>query len=163
MIIVVFEDEMGDADGGIDIPCKIIKKESIIEPLDTNFDDRFWLSHCEAVQVDVPDSEPCVTEDDDQECAQSLPPENPCINTSFSHIEKHLISEWNFPESYSDDYDISEENFRKVCTDFVGKLSITGNEMAEIRYKQGVSLKIHSGLNIDVRTSSLLGVFITSG
>ena len=30
MIIVVFEDEMGDADGGIDIPCKIIKKESII-------------------------------------------------------------------------------------------------------------------------------------
>ena len=77
-------------------------------------------------------------------------PRNPCINTSFSHIEKHLISEWNFPESYSDDYDINEENFRKVCTDFVGKLSITGNEMAEIRYKQGVSLKIHSGLNIDV-------------
>ena len=90
-------------------------------------------------------------------------PRNLCINTSFSHIEKHLISEWNFPESYSDDYDINEENFRKVCTDFVGKLSITGNEMAEIRYKQGVSLKIHSGLNIDVRTSSLLGVFITSG
>ena len=77
-------------------------------------------------------------------------PRNLCINTSFSHIEKHLISEWNFPESYSDDYDINEENFRKVCTDFVGKLSITGNEMAEIRYKQGVSLKIHSGLNIDV-------------
>ena len=77
-------------------------------------------------------------------------PRNPCINTSFSHIEKHLISEWNFLESYSDDYDINEENFRKVCTDFVGKLSITGNEMAEIRYKQGVSLKIHSGLNIDV-------------
>ena len=77
-------------------------------------------------------------------------PRNLCINTSFSHIEKHLISGWNFPESYSDDYDINEENFRKVCTDFVGKLSITGNEMAEIRYKQGVSLKIHSGLNIDV-------------
>ena len=77
-------------------------------------------------------------------------PRNLCINTSFSHIEKHLISEWNFLESYSDDYDINEENFRKVCTDFVGKLSITGNEMAEIRYKQGVSLKIHSGLNIDV-------------
>ena len=77
-------------------------------------------------------------------------PRNLCINTSFSHIEKHLISEWNFPESYSDDYDINEENFRKVCTDFVGKLSITGNEMAEIRYKQGVSLKIRSGLNIDV-------------
>ena len=77
-------------------------------------------------------------------------PRNLCINTSFSHIEKHLISEWNFPESYSGDYDINEENFRKVCTDFVGKLSITGNEMAEIRYKQGVSLKIHSGLNIDV-------------
>ena len=77
-------------------------------------------------------------------------PRNLCINTSFSHIEKHLISEWNFPESYSDDYDINEENLRKVCTDFVGKLSITGNEMAEIRYKQGVSLKIHSGLNIDV-------------
>ena len=77
-------------------------------------------------------------------------PRNLCINTSFSHIEKHLISEWHFPESYSDDYDINEENFRKVCTDFVGKLSITGNEMAEIRYKQGVSLKIHSGLNIDV-------------
>ena len=77
-------------------------------------------------------------------------PRNLCINTSFSHIEKHLISEWNFPESYSDDYDINEENFRKVCADFVGKLSITGNEMAEIRYKQGVSLKIHSGLNIDV-------------
>ena len=89
MIIVVFEYEMGDADGGIDIPCKIIEKESIIEPLDTNFDNRFWLSHCEAVQVDVPDSEPCVTEDDNQECAQSLPPENPCINTTFSHIEKH--------------------------------------------------------------------------
>ena len=77
-------------------------------------------------------------------------PRNLCINTSFSHIEKHLISEWNFPESYSDDYDINEENLRKVCTDFVGKLSITGNEMAEIRYKQGVSLKIHSGVNIDV-------------
>ena len=77
-------------------------------------------------------------------------PRNLCINTSFSHIEKHLISEWNFLESYSDDYDINEENFRKVCTDFVGKLSITGNEMAEIRYKQGVSLKIRSGLNIDV-------------
>ena len=49
MIIVVFEDEMGDADGGIDIPCKIIKKESVIEPLNTNFDNRFWLSRCEAV------------------------------------------------------------------------------------------------------------------
>ena len=83
MIIVVFEDEMGDADGGIDIPCKIIKKESIIEPLDTNFDNRFWLSDCEAVQVDVPDSERCVTEDDNQECAQSLLPEKPVYKHKF--------------------------------------------------------------------------------
>ena len=83
MIIVVFEDEMEDADGGIDIPCKIIKKESIIEPLDTNFDNRFWLSHCEAVQVDVPDSERCVTEDDNQECAQSLLPEKPVYKHEF--------------------------------------------------------------------------------
>ena len=44
-------------------------------------------------------------------------PRNLCINTSFSHIEKHLISEWNFPESYSDDYDLNGENFRKVCTE----------------------------------------------
>ena len=69
---------------------------------------------------------------------------------SLANIKKHLISEWNFPKSYSDDYDVNEENFRKVCTDFVGKHSITGNEIAEIRYKQGVSLKIHSGLNIDL-------------
>ena len=149
MIIVVFEDEMGDADGGIDIPCKIIEKKSIIEPLDTNFDNRFWLSHCEAVQVDVPDSD-VLLKMTTKNAHNPFCPRNLCINTSFSHIEKHLISEWNFPESYSDDYDINEENFRKVCTDFVGKLSITGNEMAEIRYKQGVSLKIHSGLNIDV-------------
>ena len=80
---------MGDADSGIDIPCKIIKMESVIEPLDTNFDNQFCLSHCEAVQVDAPDRERSVTEDDDQECAQSLPPGNPCINTSFSYIEEH--------------------------------------------------------------------------
>ena len=106
--------------------------ESVIELLDTNFDNRFCLSHCEAVQVDAPDSERSVTEDDNQECVQSLPPENPCINTSFSYIEKHIISDWNFPESYSDDYDLNEENFRKVCTDFVEKLSITETEISEI-------------------------------
>ena len=107
--------------------------ESVIELLDTNFDNRFCLSHCEAVQVDAPDSERCVTEDDNHKCAQSLPPQNSCINTSFSYIEKHINSEWNFPEYYSDDYDINKENdFRKVCTDFVGKLSIPENEISEI-------------------------------
>ena len=97
--------------------------ESVIEPIDTNSDNRFRLSHCEAVQVDAPDRERSVTEDDNQECAQSLPPENPCINTSFCYNENHIISEWTFPESFSHDYDLNDENFRKVCTDFVGKLS----------------------------------------
>ena len=90
------------------------------------------MSHCEAVQVDAPDSERSVTEDDNQECAQSLPPENPCINTCFSYIEKHIISEWTFLESFSDDYNLNEGNFRKVCTDFVGKLNITETEISEI-------------------------------
>lgn len=125
------QNEMGHADSGIDIPCKIIKMESVIEPLDANFDNRFCLSHCEAVQVDA-DSERSVTEDDDQEYTQSLPPEKPCINTSFSYTEKHAISEWTFTESFPDDYDLNEENFRKVCTDFVGKLSITETEISEI-------------------------------
>ena len=144
------QNEMGHADSGIDIPCKIIKMESVIEPLDANFDNRFCLSHCEAVEVDAPDSERSVTEDDNQEYTQSLPPENPSIYTSFSYIEKHTICEWTFPESFPDDYDLNEENFRKVCTDFVGKLSITETEISEIKYKQGVSLKIHSGSNTDV-------------
>ena len=60
------QNETGDADSGIELPCKIIKMESAIEPLDTNFDNRFFLSHCEAVQVDAPDSERYVTEDDNQ-------------------------------------------------------------------------------------------------
>ena len=124
------QDKMGGADGGIDIRCKIIKMESVIEPLDTNFDNRFCLSHCEAVQVDARDSERCVTEDDNQECTQPLPPQNSCINNNFSYIEKHIISEWNFPESYSDNYDINEEHFRKVRSDFVGKRSITDNEIS---------------------------------
>ena len=111
------QDEMGYADVGIDIPCKIIFACLIVS---------------EAVKVDALDNERCVTEDDNQECSQSLPPENPCINTGFSYTGKHIISEWNFPESYSDDYDIDGENFRKVCIDFVGKLSITENEISEI-------------------------------
>ena len=49
------QNEMGDADSGIDIPCKIIKMESAIEPLNTNFDNQFCLSHWEAVQVDASD------------------------------------------------------------------------------------------------------------
>ena len=103
---------MEDADSGIDIPCKIIKLESVIEPLDKNFENRFCLSHCEAVQVDAPDRERSVTEDDNQEYTQSLPPENPCTNISFSYIEKHIISEWTFSESFPADYDLNEENFR---------------------------------------------------
>ena len=55
------QNEMGVADSGIGIPCKISKMESVIEPLDTNFDNRFCLSHCEAVQADAPDSERSVT------------------------------------------------------------------------------------------------------
>ena len=106
--------------------------ESIIEPLDAKFDNRFCLSHCEAVEVDAPDSERFVTEGDNQEYTQSLPPENQSIYTSLSYIEKHTISEWTFPESFPDDYDLNEENFRKVCTDFVGKLSITETEISEI-------------------------------
>ena len=46
------QNKMWNADSGIDIPCKIIKMESVIEPLDTKFDNRFCLSLCEAVQVD---------------------------------------------------------------------------------------------------------------
>ena len=52
--------------------------ESVFEPIDTHFNNRFCLSHCEAVQIDAPDSERSVTEDDNQECAESLPPENAC-------------------------------------------------------------------------------------
>ena len=111
------QDEMGNADVGIDIPCKIIFACLIVS---------------EADKVDASDNERCVTEDDIQECSQSLPPENPCINTGFSYTGKHIISEWNFPQSCSDDYDIDGENFRKVCFDFVGKLSITENEISEI-------------------------------
>ena len=150
MIIVVFEDEMGDADGGIDIPCKIIKKKALlshsIQILTIDFG-CLIVKLSKLMFLTVSDVLLKMTT---KNAHNPFCPRNLCINTSFSHIEKHLISEWNFPESYSDDYDINEENFRKVCTDFVGKLSITGNEMAEIRYKQGVSLKIHSGLNIDV-------------
>ena len=91
---------MGDADVGIDIPCKIIFACLIVS---------------EAAQVDAPDNKGCVTEDDNQECSQSLPPESPCINTSFSYIGKHIISEWNFPESYSDDYDINGENSERCA------------------------------------------------
>ena len=52
--------------------------ESVIEPIDTDFNNRFCLSHCEAVQIDAPDSDRSVTEEDNQECAESLPPENAC-------------------------------------------------------------------------------------
>ena len=60
-------------------------------------------------------SERSVIEDDNQECKQSLPPGNPCINTSFSYIEKHIVSEWTFPEFFSDDYDLNEENFKRCA------------------------------------------------
>ena len=77
------QNEMGHADSGIDIPCKIIKMESVIEPLDANFDNRFCLSHCEAVQVDAPDSERSVTEDDNQEYTQSLSAREPVYKHQF--------------------------------------------------------------------------------
>lgn len=50
----------------------------------------------------------------------------------FFYIEKYIIFEWIFFEFFFDDYDLNEENFRKVCVDFVGKFSIIEIEIFEI-------------------------------
>ena len=48
------------------------------------------------------------------------------------HSRHNTKGKSTFPQCFSDDYDFNEENFRKVCTDFVRKLSITETEISEI-------------------------------
>ena len=60
------------------------------------------------------------------------PSEDPCITNFSTASGKHVISEWNFSDYYSDNHDTNGNDFKKQCTDFIEKVTITGDEISEI-------------------------------
>ena len=129
------EDEV-TADSGFQLPGKKLRDDTYT-PLDFNFGRDFCLSHCETIQEEEP---PCKTvqqevtdnfsefgiENEPKESEQDIP----LIETL--DIEKHILASKGIQDSCSDDYDLNCEQFKGICSSYMGSLSITDKEISEI-------------------------------
>ena len=107
------------------------------EPLVTNFDENFCLSHSEIVPVPMAMTGKVVEDETANGIVtdEPLPSVDP-INKMSNASDRHIISKWDNVGSYSDDYDINQDYFKKVCTDFVDNLTITDSEIADIEIQR---------------------------
>jgi len=110
---------------------KKIKIDCILQPLVTNFDCNFFLSHCETVQVPFTATENVEENASDTENTDQSPSLETTIDRT-DYSKRQMISTWISDESYSDELDINEKQFIKTCSDFIDNLSITENEVNEI-------------------------------